>query len=72
MFNQNKKINLSNAFKILFISLLANNAVAGESVEYLDQGWTEQQRQTFYQTPQGSYLVPLKWYLSLEKEIVQS
>ena len=67
MFNQNKKINLSNAFKILFISLLANNAVAGESVEYLDQGWTEQQRQTFYQTPQGSYLVPLKWYLSLER-----
>ena len=43
------------------------NVVASEPVVYLDQGWTTQQRQTFYETPQGSYLIPLKWYLALEQ-----
>ena len=38
-----------------------------QDIVYLDQGWTEQQRQAFYETPQGSYLIPLKWYLSLEQ-----
>lgn len=38
-----------------------------QDVVYLQQGWTEPQRQAFYETPQGSYLIPLKWFLSLEQ-----
>jgi hypothetical protein len=30
---------------------------------YLDQGWSEEQRQQFYTTPQGSY----EWFLNLEQ-----
>jgi hypothetical protein len=34
---------------------------------YLDQGWSEDQRQQFYTTPQGSYLLPYEWFLHLEQ-----
>ena len=34
---------------------------------YLDQGWTEAERNQFYFTPQGSYLIPYAWYLALEQ-----
>ncbi len=34
---------------------------------YLDQGWSEDERQQFYTTPQGSYLVPYEWFLNLEQ-----
>jgi hypothetical protein len=33
---------------------------------YLDQQWTDAERQKFYFTPQGSYLIPYAWYLALE------
>ncbi|MEQ1485783.1 di-heme-cytochrome C peroxidase [Methyloglobulus sp.] len=33
---------------------------------YLDQQWTNAERQKFYFTPQGSYLIPYAWYLALE------
>ena len=52
---------------MLLLSIQTTNVFAGKPVIYLDQGWTQQQRQTFYETPQGSYLIPLKWYLSLEQ-----
>jgi hypothetical protein len=34
---------------------------------YLDQGWTDTQRQQFYTTTQGSQLIPLAWFLALER-----
>jgi hypothetical protein len=37
------------------------------SPTYLDQGWTETQRQQFYTTTQGSQLIPLSWFLALER-----
>ncbi|NOT12491.1 MAG: hypothetical protein HOP23_11765 [Methylococcaceae bacterium] len=33
---------------------------------FLDQQWTDSERQRFYYTPQGSYLIPYSWYLALE------
>ncbi len=35
-------------------------------ITYLDQGWSAQIRELFYYTPQGSQLMPYKWFLSLE------
>lgn len=40
-------------------------AAAGR--KYLPQGWTDQQRNEFYTTPQGSYLIPYEWFLHLEQ-----
>src|SRR5205807_1520827 len=37
------------------------------SVTFLDQGWIEAQRQQFYTTSQGSQMMPLDWFLSLER-----
>src|SRR5262245_23500966 len=34
---------------------------------FLDQGWTAELRESFYYTPQGSRLMPYKWFLSLEQ-----
>ncbi len=34
---------------------------------YLEQGWTDAERNQFYFTPQGSYLIPYTWYLALEQ-----
>lgn len=36
-------------------------------LHYLDQGWSDAERNQFYFTPQGSYLIPYKWYLALEQ-----
>lgn len=33
---------------------------------YLDQGWTADERELFYYTPQGSELIPFQWFLHLE------
>lgn len=34
---------------------------------YLEQNWTDAERNQFYFTPQGSYLIPYKWFLALEE-----
>ena len=34
---------------------------------YLEQGWTDAEREQFYFTPQGSYLLPYTWFLALEQ-----
>jgi cytochrome c551/c552 len=34
----------------------------------LDQGWSAQDAQKFYYTPQGSQLIPYTWFLALEVE----
>lgn len=36
-------------------------------ITYLRQNWSAQQRNEFYFTPQGSYLIPYHWYLALEQ-----
>ena len=43
------------------------NAENHKPLIYLDQGWTEAERNQFYFTPQGSYLIPYAWYLALEQ-----
>jgi len=48
-------------------ALMSFSTMAHNETVYLDQGWTQAQRQAFYETPQGSLLIPLKWYLALEK-----
>jgi len=38
-----------------------------ESPAYLDQGWSEAEREQFYFTTQGSQLIPYDWFLALER-----
>lgn len=45
----------------------ATHAPAAAAVR-LDQGWTAQQAEQFYYTPQGSQLIPYAWFLALEVE----
>lgn len=35
---------------------------------YLDQGWTQEQRQEFYHKSQGTRLIPLPWFLALTQK----
>ncbi len=52
-------------FLILFSTpLLATSATR---IIYLEQNWSQQERQRFYNLAQGSYLIPLKWFQSLEQ-----
>jgi hypothetical protein len=37
------------------------------SVTFLDQGWDEAERAAFYQTTQGSRMLPYSWFLHLEQ-----
>lgn len=41
-------------------------AAAG-NVQFLDQGWDDATRASFYQMPQGSVLLPFTWFLHLEQ-----
>lgn len=36
-------------------------------VVWLDQGWTDDQRQKYYQTDQGTLIMPYSWFLALER-----
>src|SRR5439155_14032539 len=47
------------------LCMLAVSASAGDPV-YLDQSWTDEDRQWFYTTPQGSKMVPYSWAMALE------
>jgi hypothetical protein len=38
------------------------------SLHMLDQGWTPAQRERYYQTSQGTLVVPYSWYLALESQ----
>ncbi len=60
------------AFSVLMLFGFSGGAVAQApgptgAPTYLDQGWTETQRQLFYTTTQGSQLMPLAWFLALER-----
>ncbi|MGZ5441839.1 MAG: di-heme-cytochrome C peroxidase [Thermoanaerobaculia bacterium] len=43
-------------------------STAGASPQFLDQNWSEDDRQWFYTTPQGSKLIPYAWALALERD----
>ena len=44
-----------------------DNNVTATEVLFLDQGWTDEDRQTFYYLSQGSELLPYHWFLALEQ-----
>jgi hypothetical protein len=49
---------------------IAKDDPLGEPVEqvvYLDQGWSASESLRFYFTPQGSQLIPYRWFLALEQ-----
>ena len=43
-----------------------NDRMLGSQTVFLDQQWTKADRERFYSTPQGSYLIPYSWFLALE------
>ncbi len=45
---------------------LSNSYEARASVTYLEQGWDENLRELFHFTPQGSRMIPAKWFVALE------
>ena len=57
---------LTPIFPLALLMLTGNCLWAGETV-YLDQGWTDDERQTFYYLPQGSELLPYDWFMALEQ-----
>src|SRR5579863_2163227 len=46
--------------------VLPKVAVPKEVVR-LDQGWTPDQREQYYQTAQGSLIIPYSWFMALEQ-----
>src|SRR5262249_38796708 len=34
---------------------------------WLNQGWTEDQRETYYHTSQGTLVIPYSWFFALER-----
>jgi mono/diheme cytochrome c family protein len=57
-------------YKILALSVFglmtATAAYGAQQTIFLDQQWTTADRERFYFTPQGSYLVPYSWFVALE------
>ena len=37
------------------------------ALEYARQGWTDDDRQTFYTTSQGSHMIPYSWFKALRR-----
>lgn len=48
------------------IALDPDHSTDAETLTYLNQGWSAAERQWYYNTTQGSQLVPYDWFLSLE------
>ena len=52
----------------ILVAVSLQTAIANAAgPQYLDQNWSETDRQWFYTTPQGSKLIPYSWALALEK-----
>ncbi len=53
----------------LVLGLLSVGKAFGSNkgIHYLDQGFDEETRQTFYHAPQGTRLLPYSWFLALEQ-----
>ncbi len=64
---------LTSPFIILCLSLMLTLCSCGKTfgssggVEYLEQGFDEETRQTFYHAVQGTKLLPYVWFLALEQ-----
>ena len=43
-------------------------SLKAEDLTYLDQGWTEDDRQFYYHAAQGARVLPYEWFLALEME----
>jgi len=50
-----------------FVSYASAQTPVAGTPTYLKQGWSDAQRQQFYTTSQGSELLPLNWFLALER-----
>lgn len=57
--------------QLLLLTLFALPALAQDPI-FLDQGWNADEIDEFYFTPQGSHLIPYKWFLHLEQQNNQS
>jgi hypothetical protein len=60
------------AFAVLLLLRFSGSAVAQSpclngTLKCVEQGWDDTQRQQFYTTTQGSQLIPLAWFLALER-----
>ena len=51
----------------LVVTSASQPASADDEIVYLDQGWTDEERERFYYTTQGSQLIPYNWFLVLEQ-----
>ncbi len=51
-------------------SLQVPQVARPKEVAWLAQNWTEEQRQRFYHTAQGSELLPYAWFLALEQPLL--
>lgn len=52
---------------VLIASTGAASAQSSPTVEYASQGWSDAERNTFYTTPQGSHMMPYKWFKALQR-----
>lgn len=50
----------------LLLASTITSAAFGQEI-YLNQGWNDDEREEFYFTPQGSQLIPYRWFLALEQ-----
>ena len=49
------------------VAIDPDRSVSAETLTYLDQGWRQAERQWFYNTTQGSQLIPYDWFVVLEQ-----
>src|SRR5215467_6993166 len=62
----------SNILLSSFVFVVAASAALAQSpatttLQYAKQGWTADERQTFYTTSQGSHMIPYSWYKALRR-----
>ena len=50
-----------------FLFPMLPKVTAPKEVVRLDQGWTPDQREQYYQTAQGSLIIPYSWFMALEQ-----
>lgn len=50
----------------LFAALVFFTPPVQAQVEFLNQNWSDNERQEFYTTSQGSRMMPYRWFLALE------
>src|SRR5258708_20311311 len=55
-----------NKIQLLIAILLVSIPARSQEFDF-DQGWTDAQKHEFWHIDQGSKLMPLKWFLNLEK-----